>query len=895
MASYVIPDLYQRYKSGTKKVVQWLAETAGTECIGITSSPHSATIQLTAKNLMQLAVHISNRAKPNRAPPEHLEVNISILIHVITGRRECSLWYRKKAELLGQKDASHNHFIEVLSTILGHLKHAREQSLSSPKKKGKGKGKGKDNKNSKDCGNDFANIFERLDIEEPADSLQNDASAQHSASHAPAAPARPQFELEAQDEDMNFALWCLLEDCHKIRLFLRRPWDAYTEGELSLSTVSEVTNNAFIIIRLAVEQFAARFPHLANFHSIAEYLQFDLSTNGKQLETFSCNGVGDTGLSSDGCQNPADILCIPAYISLTLARMVNDPANSMSHEEFRDTLRYAEESHRFAYNLLEVVEVCRLLGWQLDDWLRIGTMDAFFSDFMPHTRADSSLPLYAVIESQIYMDIVDTIGYTEGTESRCLEDIQRQIDMGILDQKIAHRIEGALVTPFHTRTGRFAPSGRYRSLPAFTPLFCHLPVLCGWFVGYLDLPNSTDSIETCNNAFIVLAVAHLYMACRDTGLVGAWPDMDFALETQGLARLKLWTPAAGARSLDTAARHYDQALGITVQQQVGRNKLQRLVRIPLPSFSQVTKTAARFEPVSAYSKSMLEARDSKGGTDKDPRQLSHRALYRMTARLVESPTSQVNDEIRTQWEQCKTLTPEQLLSVLQSSLVADEMQQSFDFRSLFRVCANILLSVKSGAHDEIVQMRANDGLGEEYHGYEIASDILWNAARAPNHSPRFLKAYSLLGGFAHVLQAHIDKGGSGLLRKAEGRIKMLRCGGGGTGLIDEHMAAEGETACDGMKLTMHGKTVGIRPMQLSPEQQLSWDEMVASKGETEQPESASEMRAAWERHVLIGYGGKAMESGDHGDEGGWLPRGLFEGHDSLMAEAAEFLATQGAR
>ncbi|KAK3624408.1 hypothetical protein LTR56_021032 [Elasticomyces elasticus] len=722
MASYAISDLYQRYKSGTKKVVQWLAETAGTECIGITSSPQSKTIQLTTANLVQLAKRIVGKASPKREAPKGLDSIIRILVHVIAGRRECSVWYQQKAELAGQKNASHSHFIEVLRTVLQSLQQASEGSL---RKKSKAKKKAPVPEE-----NVLNNIFEGLSVEEPSEGSQHVAHPTPRAA-TPTRPSKVNYELEVHEDDKDFALWCFLEDCHKLRVFVRNTWLSYVDGRLSLPVAAEVTNRAWLLIRIAANRFANSFPDLWTFDHVAQHLDLDLATNGNVLENFQCKGLskaetpGDT--TSRDAVVAADLLCIPAYISFTIIRSWWW-ASSTSFDHLRELMGYAEAAHPFTYSMMEMQTLSPTLGPIRKAWLKDEGLDMFFTDVLPFADTRKVLPLYSVIDLQICMDIEDIVGYSRGAQLYDVMALATSLDEELamyeslaptlLDahtypggaatspqrEIIKRRIDKGIIQSFQRPRRpkpRLEDSVNWRDLPALAPYYLRLPVTCGWFANYVDQPTYLDGIATCNNGHLVLAVAHLYTACRDQGLVKAWKDMDFIIETQGAERLRLWSPGATVRSLETAARRYDMALGVEAAHHTrDRAKRTGASRVHLPSPRKVAELAVRLEPRSALTRATMEIQckpidrlTSREDWERDDN-AAQREMLRMTERLMERPPADLDEQTRKQWASAKVLTPEQLMALMQGSLSTGEVEQGFQYHLFFKKCAEFLEDTK---------------------------------------------------------------------------------------------------------------------------------------------------------------------------------------------------------
>ncbi|KAK4893608.1 hypothetical protein LTR27_008075 [Elasticomyces elasticus] len=728
---------------------------------------------------------------------------------------------------------------------------------------------------SKANSNSFANVFEGLDLEEPAGRLQDDTKAKINPSPGTSTPATPppvvpEFELEAQEEDQDFALWCLLEECHKIRVFVRNTWLAYVEKRLSLAVASEVTDKAFILIRLTTCVFFANFPHFWSFPHVARYLDVDLETNGGNLERFKCKGSETSATTYSGATSDTDaaeLLCIPAYMTCTLVRSLWWAAED--YVRLSMLMGHAATHHPFAFSMTEFQCMTELLAPHMNAWLSTEHLDTFFADVMPSVTGSARvLPVYTVIQVQIYMDIVDTIGYSQGMEVSSLSDLRLALSEDIayheryaptlLDAEA--RSASASVSPMRAACKRRMekaltytfgstqpPSGNPRAganLPALSPYFLRLPVTCGWLINYTEQPHYLDGIATCNNGSLMLAMAHLYTTCKEHGLVEAWPDMDLCIETQGPERMKLWSPADSVRSLEKAAQHYDMALGVKASQYAtDRSKRGVDARVRLHSPLHIREKAVKFEPRSAFTRSRMSTGDGLADTltqgDDD---VTASDVFGMTSRLINRSPADLDKHMRQQWASSKTLTPEQTLSLLQSSLKA-----VFSIPPHVSSVRQLLEHVKEILHDTIVQLRANEGLSEDYSGYEIASDILWQAARAGKSSTRYLKQYTMLGAFAAELHSWIVGSGSDVLDHARLRIKGLHCG-------DRNVPRPYETMMDDTskerKMTMKGFEFAMKTCDYTHEEK---EKLISGRTMMKEllanPKLDPKDRALWDAYV----------------------------------------------
>jgi len=130
MAPKPLSGRYKFYKAGTKKLINWLANSAG-RCSDLKSiikslgcglpfkrskkNKHSsdATVEIRASELVKLAEVIANSGSPVEIP----ETIIQIAKDVIAGREECAGWYASQALQDGgeleKENESHRYFIMV--------------------------------------------------------------------------------------------------------------------------------------------------------------------------------------------------------------------------------------------------------------------------------------------------------------------------------------------------------------------------------------------------------------------------------------------------------------------------------------------------------------------------------------------------------------------------------------------------------------------------------------------------------------------------------------------------------------------------------------------------------------------------------------------------------------
>ena len=122
-------------------------------------------------------------------------------------------------------------------------------------------------KESDKQGDSMSNMFSYLNIYEPmndAPGMPSTSKPQTSKSGASKLTAsnpeasKVDFELEEQDGDRSFAVWCLLYDIGELRQEVRTHWLKYRNGNISFSAVAEMSANAITMTQYASYNSFAR-------------------------------------------------------------------------------------------------------------------------------------------------------------------------------------------------------------------------------------------------------------------------------------------------------------------------------------------------------------------------------------------------------------------------------------------------------------------------------------------------------------------------------------------------------------------------------------------------------------------------------------------------------------
>jgi len=112
---------------------------------------------------------------------------------------------------------------------------------------------------------DLGNLFEYLEVEDPTEWTSGSLSASSSKTNLT-------YELEPSDEDLSFAIFCLLKDLTDIRHHVRQTWAEYREKQIAFATAAVTMNTAIALFHRLNDDFVAEFPQFEQHADIIEFL-----------------------------------------------------------------------------------------------------------------------------------------------------------------------------------------------------------------------------------------------------------------------------------------------------------------------------------------------------------------------------------------------------------------------------------------------------------------------------------------------------------------------------------------------------------------------------------------------------------------------------------------------
>jgi hypothetical protein len=664
-----------------------------------------------------------------------------------------------------------------------------KNSHSAPRPKGKKKQKGPKTTSNGDASTEASldNIYSALVVEETTNSEETmslAAEAQRSGKPAPKTARKKKLRcaLEKTEEDGVFALWCLLEQCYELRVEVRELWKEWRSGDLSLAVAGETTDKAFALIRTACDEFAREFSGLSTFVSLIEKLHIAVEAVDGTVKTFSC----DDG-NFDACKMPAsadELLCIPALCNLlTMAKAFLDLRVKGKFATFT-ALEHVTTGHRLARTLIihgtELVEI-----WKQPELFKAFMgMDDFLREFQIFFLT-IQLPLHWVIDFQIYMDIYDIIADTGPRPFFVGQDWAKYAEFAyektkketvyarIVDpalgggpflpeadwQPLMDQITNTLVNPIrrtqashirheHCRNHEecrkradeheHAEAGEEEYLSL---LLVYFPVLTGVLLTKLMRKRYLLAMEVCKKNPAVVGTAHLYQACRKSGVLKEkWEDMEFAIGMYGSKQLGL-QDIPSPTPVHTAAKHFGIAMGVEVSKyvsagrRIARHKSYNFARVKVPAertpaMEKRSATARIAEPYMQLLVSDIatcESVDAVGGMG-----APSTFLHRVASSFLSTAASQKVDKgTREQLVKQGQLTPVQLITTLKGALMASEPAMHFNHEHFFGQCVVTLSQLRIDMvpwleEHNVSLIHESPGLDSPLHS--IVDEILWAAA-----------------------------------------------------------------------------------------------------------------------------------------------------------------------
>lgn len=715
MAPSPVQDRYALYKSGTARLVQWLASQAG-RCCDLTAivtsfkneaklgkiSTETATglvyVTLTTKEFVRLAEIIVCSETPQITVPFRI---VDLAREIIAGRQLCADWYEcrdaPEHSRIDEANKSHKHFIGVLEKVYGLLRGAYYKARGLNKKQYKKLEKTQSKAHS------LSNLFALLEVEEPSISPLGDAPSLSPVHKTPSTPStKATFRLEQPEDDAYLVVWCFLEDMKDIRSFIRGTWRDSRDGRVSRLNASMVTAAAFdMMYHLQVQlhsKLHSKHVMLVEYFDLIAHLDICVGSEGTTIIALP-NDPAQSG-HCDKLGSIVNLICLAGYFTLRRfqdkGKEFNAHKKKFGVEGKKLPYTMAENTHDFSQAMDSIIPEMFALKRDDSPFLSGDRFMASLFDF-PSAGPDH-VKVWMASACESYMDIYDIVGdmAKEGLdELRTASPIARETLSKIAKfekenrnwthswkpdphfEACLHSIENFIEKDWLRDAVEDEAITPYRLVSA-------LPVLPAEIHDHLRLSMHNFGVKNCNNGAIVLTAAHLYSAARAQGIITKqWEDMDFVISEQNKQiedHRKLmvdYPPNAGAV---TAAKHFSMALGMKATEINGDKP-------PFPGFRRVLKKCRQFGITSVFlcmaARKCVEVADPYGDKTDLLGQVMH-ALLEKEGSLKQGITSDTGPNKTGKYHPCL------LLSKFRDCMEGDQSHVSFDYNSFFLRCVEIL-------------------------------------------------------------------------------------------------------------------------------------------------------------------------------------------------------------
>ena len=407
----------------------------------------------------------------------------------------------------------------------------------------------------------MTNIFDVLNIEE---SELNETAEASSPPEIPGtlpvttAPPR-RYEVETDDEEIYFALYCFFDDLDRLRDFILDLWIDYKNRDLDLITASVTTNMAFQLVSRAEQDLIATFPMLKSYEEISGVFYILMCQMRGQDPSHR--------QSPDDLVNPA-MLDVACWLYMPIASLLESFCDVIES----NTAPILKPGHFGIYDPnVDRSQLSARQQFQEDKIILLEALPEFFiasklgRNHLPvtdeltsgllSTFSSKTAPLWVIYACQIFVDINHVLraNVSSGLSELRMTGVRATVSLTLYFESSGPRtfvnwpasneqavkgITGFIDQWIKEDALGLAKSKMLRNLgqlvtPQPFALFSRHPILCGLlqFKTYTLLKEA--GITLANAWGSILYVAHLYNACRQGGYLKeeeVWPDMELVMD-----------------------------------------------------------------------------------------------------------------------------------------------------------------------------------------------------------------------------------------------------------------------------------------------------------------------------------------------------------------------------
>ncbi|CAK4031418.1 Hypothetical predicted protein [Lecanosticta acicola] len=725
---------YARYKQGTDRLVEWLARKAN-QCCDITLIVRSLSrsssqrekalksIELSTAQTLLFAEAIAAVRPPVYVPSEVLDLVREVIRLRQLSADEHAADSIAQSQEISQSDHGHQHFIGVLRRILRLLELTQTTRPEfTEEKTAKAAGKKKGNKSGKRGNNanttDLENVFECLDLEDTKFDADSGTATTASATHARINISHIEFKLEKQNEDLEFALWCHLEDLYSVRKLVHQTWIEYVQGKMSFDAASIITEAAFGLVRCADDEFGALNPLFDEYDKILVFLDVKRSDvmyfEEKVVLSFISHSTDySPKRKQEWPSNALELLCPAAahLMDLHLTNSARWDLNFKNHNTGNPMQpRSLYEEHYIPYHKFGEV-ILNSVGRFSFAWLSYedsGRLDELVTQLGCLDRCRT----WAVVSFAMYMDVFDILGPDNPTGLKLAKDSLAKFQTLLETQKVRQpRDVHSAVLKDLDRAARMMEletdgwdrgdcsspaffrqrSANLKSQNAFaTGLERKLPVYAGATAfGMKAWMMRNRACHGSNERSLSLhCMAYLYKVARRIGLLSLdWQDMEFLIASQtevGPLVPKL-TSTCKVRQYTIA---FEAVLGLNTKFNLRFNK--KLTTNVFTGSLKYIQVGAKFID------EWLGCTRKRNGvsTGKMIEVLLHQMASEEAHEAGTSRSAKASQER-------ETFTPQELLSIFKKSLIREEPLLNFEYYEFFLECEKVLTQIAGALKEKL--------------------------------------------------------------------------------------------------------------------------------------------------------------------------------------------------
>ncbi|KAF2097965.1 hypothetical protein NA57DRAFT_57137 [Rhizodiscina lignyota] len=273
-----------QYKAKNEKFVSWLRDQARKLKIkqptGVSEENKSAS--LTTEQLKHLAADVAEALPQNTPIPPHV---FYLLEGVIRDRKAAAQWHQELAPPFTSKthasNKRHKYFIKVLEDILHALRKARGNEAARRQKKLK---RDQDallvNETTRPV-RELQNMYEPLEVfsvspedTEPEVQPEDDKGDWDTEeTDADDSNSNPIFDSKPADDDRFCAILSFFKDFARLRFFVRNTWTDYRRHKISLTNAATLTRLATLLAGDKVVELYESPHAFSGMNGVAEFLQ----------------------------------------------------------------------------------------------------------------------------------------------------------------------------------------------------------------------------------------------------------------------------------------------------------------------------------------------------------------------------------------------------------------------------------------------------------------------------------------------------------------------------------------------------------------------------------------------------------------------------------------------